>query len=146
MRIGIIIGIVIASYAPSASADDKGETETTAYCIGVHQRDIEGWKAGISKGSKLEKTSLKELELRKLRKEAELTQAIRRRTIEYVIAARITENGYEDSKMCSQIGKCTIDATKRIETKVDQAINDAMTKECQKPFEPACERAYKKCD
>ena len=132
-------------FISSAFADDKSATRTTAYCIGVHQRDIEELKAGISRGSKQEKASFKDLELQKERKEVELTQAIKKKLIEYVVAAKITEDGYADSKLCAQIGRCTSEAAKRIENKADEVTGDTMTKECRRQFEPACERR-KRCD
>ena len=146
MRNVIIVGLFVASCSTLVRADDKIAIETTAYCIGVYQYDIENRKVGIGKSSKLAQTSLKDLEMRKLREEAELQQAIRRKAIEYVSAAKITEEGYENAKMCSQMEKCTLEATKRFENKVDQALSDTMTKECQKQFESVCERAYKNCD
>jgi hypothetical protein len=135
--------IAIASYASVSLANDKSSTETTAYCIGAHQHDIEGLKVGISNGSKQKKATIKDLELQKQQKEVELTQAIKRKVIEYVVAARITEDGYEDSKLCSQIDKCTSQTTVRIENYADQV--SGATKDCRKQFELACERR-KRCD
>ena len=147
MRNVIIVGLFVASsFSTLVRSEDKSAIETMAYCIGVYQYDIESRKVGIWKSSKLAETSLKDLELRKYRGQAELQQVIRRKIIEYAVAAKITEEGYENAKMCSQMEKCTLEATKRVENKVDQAMNDKMTKECHKQFESVCERAYKNCD
>jgi hypothetical protein len=108
MRNVMVVGLFFASCSTLVRADDKSAIEPTAYCIGVYQYDIENRKVGIGKGSKLAQTSLKDLELRKLRGEAELQQAIRRKAIEYVVAAKITEEGYENAKVCSQMEKCTL--------------------------------------
>jgi hypothetical protein len=146
MRAVIIVGLFVASCSTLVRAEDRSAIETTAYCIGVYQQNIESRKAGIGNSSMPAQISSKEMELRKLRGEAELQQAIRRKIIEYVMAAKITEEGYENAKKCSQMEKCTIELTRRGENKVDQALSDTMTKECRKPFESACESTYKRCD
>ena len=146
MRKIMIVGLFVASCGTLVRAEDRSAIETMAYCIGVFQHNIENRKAGIGNSSKLAQTSPKELELRKLRGEAELQQAIRRKVIEYVIAAKITEEGYENAKKCSQMEKCIIELTRRGENKVDQALSDTMTKECRKQTESDCESVYKRCD
>ena len=126
LRKAIIVGLLVASYSTLARADDKSANDA-AYCIGVHQHDIEVSKKGGGKGSTAAHLDRRDLELRKFRREAELQSAIKQKIIEYAIAAKITEDGYADSKMCSQIEKC-------------------MTEECKQPLQPACERIRKRCD
>jgi hypothetical protein len=69
----------------------------------------------------------RDLELRKFQREEELQHAIKQKIIEYGIAAKIKEDGYADSKICTQIEKC-------------------VTEECKQPLQPACERIRKRCD
>jgi hypothetical protein len=145
MRVDILIGILVASYASSAFAEDKSPTDT-AYCIGVHQFDIQGLKTGTGKRTASEKARLRDLELRKERRQVELEHAIRQKKADYIGASKVTLAGYSDAKMCSQADNCRLEATKRIENKIDEAVNDAMTKECQKQLDAACERRNKSCD
>jgi hypothetical protein len=122
----MVVGLLVASYSTLVRADDKSATDA-AYCIGVHQHEIEVSKKGGGTGSTAAHMDRRDLELRKFRREAELQSAVKQKIIEYAIAAKITEDGYADSKMCSQIEKC-------------------MTVECKQPLQPACERIRKRCD
>ena len=147
MRIGVVIGIVVASCGSVVCADDKSLAETTAYCIGVHQHDTEGWKAGINKGTALEKAYLKDLELRKERRQALLEHAVKQKQINYVAAAKMTSAGYADAKLCAiNTEQCMKDAVEPAAKKTDNEANSKMLGNCNKETEPICERAYKNCD
>ena len=122
----IVFGLLVASYSTLVCADDESATDA-AYCIGVYQHDIEVSKKGGGTGSTAAHMDRRDLELRKFRREEELQLAIKQKIIEYGIAAKITEDGYADSKICTQIEKC-------------------VTEECKQPLQPACERICKRCD
>jgi len=126
LRKAIVVGLLVASCSTLVRADDESATDA-AYCIGVHQHDIEVSKKGGGTGSTAAHLDRRDLELRKFRREEELQRAIKQKIIEYGIAAKITEDGYADSKICMQIDKC-------------------MTEECKQSLQPACERIRKRCD
>jgi hypothetical protein len=126
MRKTIVVGLLVASYSTLVRADEKSATNA-AYCIGVRQHDIEVSKKGGGVGSAAARLNRRDLEIRKFRREAELQEAIKQRIIEYDIAARMTQDGYADSKTCSQIEKC-------------------MMEQCKQLLQPACERTRKRCD
>jgi hypothetical protein len=126
LRKALVVGLLAASYSTLVRADDKSATDA-AYCIGVHQHDIEVSKKGGGTGSAAAHMDRRDLELRKFQREEELQHAIKQKIIEYVVAAKITEDGYADSKICTQIEKC-------------------VTEECKQPLQPVCERIRKRCD
>ena len=126
LRKAVVVGLLVASYGTLVRADDKSATDA-AYCIGVYQHDIEISKKGGGTGSTAAHMDRRDLELRKFRREEELQLAIKQKIIEYDIAAKITEDGYADSKIFTQIEKC-------------------VTEECKLPLQPACERIRKRCD
>jgi hypothetical protein len=146
MKTVIILGLLVASYSTLVRADDKDATDV-AYCIGVHQHDIEEWKAGIGKGSALAKTKLKDLELQKYRREAFLEHAVKQKAIDYITASKMTSVGYADAKQCG-IGteQCMNEFVERDAKKVDNETNNKILGNCNKETEPFCERAYKNCD
>ena len=146
MRKLLMIGMLLASSCTLARADDKEATKT-AYCIGVHQRDIDELKTGIVHGSASAKAKLKDLELRKERRQALLEHAVKQKIIAYVAAAKMTGVGYADAKLCGlNTEQCMKDFVGRDTKKVDKEENNKVLENCNKETEPVCERAYKNCD
>jgi hypothetical protein len=145
VRIAIVLGIFVALLSSSTFANDKSAADT-AYCIGVHQHDIEIVKMGVGRATALEKAQLKELVLKKDRLEAGLQQAIKQKQVEYVVASKMTLAGFADSKKCTEKAQCKVEAAKRINDNADEVVDESMTKDCERQFEPVCELAHKTCD
>ena len=146
MRVGIVIGIVFASYTSSISADEYKDATDAAYCIGVFESDIDYWKS-LDALSVRSASDIRDAKQKKIRKEAFVEGAIKQGKIDLDTATKMKSVGNADASLCGQkINKCMDEYGERSRKKVDDALNNAEYESCKKDAKPICERAYKNCD
>ena len=133
----------MALQSTAVFGDDYKEATEAAYCVGVHQSDIEFWKKTDPKST----TDIRDAELKQFKKQAFVEGAIRRRIIDGATVSKMKAVGYADANSCTQQQeRCTQQWHERSQQKMDDELNNKMMENCNKLADPVCERAYKNCD
>ena len=90
--------VVIALQSTAVLADDHKEATEAAYCVGVHQSDIEFWRRTDPKSGET-----RDAELKQSRKQTFVEGAIKRGIIDRITVSRMRAVGYADAKSCLEV-------------------------------------------
>jgi hypothetical protein len=132
------VGIVIAVQSTAVLGDDYKEATEAAYCVGVHQNDVEFWRRTDPKS-----VETRDAEMKQSGKQTFVEGAIKRRIIDRVTVSKMRAVGYADAKSClEQSLRCT----QQWSDKMDEEQNNRVLENCRELAEPVCERAYKNCE
>src|SRR5262245_61480414 len=128
---GIIwVGIVLAVQSTAVLGDDYKEPTEAAYCIGVHQSEVEGVRRMYMDPKKAD---TRDAELKQFKKQAFVEGAIRRKIIDGVTASKMRAVGYADGNSCwQQQEQCTQQWYKRTKQKMDDELNSKIMENCNK--------------
>jgi hypothetical protein len=136
--------VVLAIQSTAVLGDDYKEATEAAYCVGVHQSDIEGVRRMHTDPKKAD---TRDEERKQFRKQAFVEGAIKRGIIDEVTASKMRAVGYADGNSCwEQSRRCTQQWHERSQQKMDDERNNKIMENCSKLAEPVCERANKNCD
>ena len=95
MRLGILLGFLVAAYGTSTHADEYKDTTDAAYCIGVYQSDLENWKDGVQ--SRFTAGKIADVGQKLFRKQAFVEGAVKQGRLDAGTASKMSTVGYADT-------------------------------------------------
>ena len=137
----VIIGFALVSSSTVVRAYDYKDPADAAYCVGSLRKQYEITKTLLTATTDYEVAVRREAELKLSKRQSFVEGSIKQGALFAAIASRMTNDGYADADLCTQINsKCTLEHLGRLQNNVDKASSEAVFDDCTRPIIATCNR------